>query len=120
MGSLDNVGGFINVFLQLVEVLGLSYKNTRDLNKLIDNGLPCRPHFHRHDLQIGTETATMYARNIMPCIEALYSNLEFAEHLIFKPERHFRRFGREQARVFHDMHTGNWWWKIQVCTFRYN
>lgn len=120
MGSLDNVGGFINVFLQLVEVLGLLYKNTRDLNKLIDNGLPCQPRFHRHDLQIGTETATMYARNIVPCIEALYSNPEFAEHLIFKPERHFRCFGREQARVFHDMHTGNWWWKIQVCTFRYN
>ena len=114
-GIFDNVSGFINVFLQLVEVLGLSYKNTRELNKLIDDGLPCRPQFHRHDLQIGTETATMYSRDVLPCIEALYSNPEFAAHLIFKPERHYRRSGRERVRVFHDMHTGNWWWEIQVC-----
>jgi hypothetical protein len=94
-GISDNDIGFINVFLQLVEVLGLSYKNTRELNKLIDNGLPCRLHFHRHDLQIGTETTTMYSRNVLPCIEALYSNPEFAAHLIFKPECHFRRSGGE-------------------------
>ena len=115
-GISDNDVGFINVFLQLVEVLGLSYKNTRELNKLIDKGLPRRPHFHRHDLQIGTETATMYSRDVLPCIEALYGNPEFAAHLIFKPERHFRRSGGERVRVFHDMHTGNWWWEIQVCT----
>ena len=96
--------------------LGLSYKNVRELNKLIDNGLPRRPRFHRHDLQIGSETATMYSRDVLECIQALYGNPEFAAHLVFKPERHYRRSGGERGRIYHDLHTGNWWWEIQVCT----
>jgi hypothetical protein len=105
-----------NELLQIDGVAdGLSYKNAQQLNALIDQKLPCRPVFHRHDIQIGGERLVMYSRDILHCIQAIYSNPEFSAHLIHKPERHFRHSGNERIRVFHDMHTGSWWWKAQVC-----
>ncbi|KAF8337229.1 hypothetical protein F5887DRAFT_890749 [Amanita rubescens] len=98
----------------VVEKLGLSYKNARELNKIVDQELPSRPRFRRHDIQIGNETVVMYSRDIMQCIKTLYGNPEFAAHLIHKPERHYRRFGDERTRVYHDMHTGAWWWEMQT------
>ncbi|KAF8694532.1 hypothetical protein AX14_002015 [Amanita brunnescens Koide BX004] len=90
-----------SAFNELLQIDGiaddLSYKNAQELNTLIDQKLPCRPSFHCHNIRIG----------------AIYGNPEFAAHLIHKPERHFRRSGGERVRVFHDMHTGSWWWKVQ-------
>ncbi|KAK2462211.1 hypothetical protein APHAL10511_005769 [Amanita phalloides] len=76
---------------------GLAYKNTQELNMLIDQKLPHRPLFHCHDIWIG----------------AIYRNPEFAAHLIHLPECHFQHSGEECVWVFHDMHTGSWWWKVQ-------
>ncbi|KAF8327524.1 hypothetical protein F5887DRAFT_898668 [Amanita rubescens] len=98
----------------VVEKLGLSYKNARELNKIIDRGLPGRPRFRRHDIRVGSETVVMYSRDIMECIKTLYGNPEFAAHLIHKPERHYRQFGDERTRIYHDMHTGAWWWEMQT------
>ena len=97
-----------------MDKLGLSYKNARGLNKIIDQKLPNRPRFQRHDLKIGSKTATMYLRDILQCIQDLYGNHDFAPHLIHKPERHYQQSGNQQFQVFHDMHTGSWWWEIQV------
>ena len=55
----------------------------------------------------------MYSRDILECINALYSDADFAEHLLLKPERHYKHNDRNQ-RVYHDMHTGEWWWQVQV------
>jgi hypothetical protein len=100
--------------LQLSETLGLSYKNVRELNNIIDMQLPARPHFHHQDVEIAGETVTMYSRNVVECIRALYGNPKFAEHLIFKPERHYDHDNARQ-RHYHDLHTGEWWWQMQVC-----
>ena len=99
---------------KLVEALGLSYKNACELNKLIDQVLPSRPCFHRYDIRIGNETVAMYLRDIVECIGSLYSNLEFVKHLIYKPEQHYYQSVNERRRVYHDMHTGSWWWEMQV------
>ncbi|KAF8688093.1 hypothetical protein AX14_003511 [Amanita brunnescens Koide BX004] len=56
----------------------------------------------------------MYLRDVLQCIEALYGNPEFAAHLVFKPECHYRHSGGDRVRVFHDMHTGCWWWEVQM------
>jgi hypothetical protein len=100
--------------LKIVEALGLSYKNARELNKIIDQKLPSHPHFHRHDIQIGDETVVMYSRDILECIKSLYSNPEFAAHLLYKPEQHYHESVNESRHIFHDMHTGSWWWEMQV------
>ena len=81
---------------------------------MIDKGLPGRPRFQSYDLKIGGETVTMYSRDILQCIRALYGNPEFAAQLIHKPERHDKQSGDQKTCVFHDMHTGSWWWEIQV------
>jgi hypothetical protein len=98
---------------QLSETLGLSYKNVRELNNIIDTQLPARPCFHRQDVEIAGETVTMYSRNVVDCIKALYGNTKFADHMIFKPERHYDQDNMRQ-RHYHDLHTGDWWWQTQV------
>jgi hypothetical protein len=54
----------------------------------------------------------MYSRNLLECIKALYSDADFAAHLLFKPERHYTH--DRKHRVYHDMYTGEWWWHVQV------
>jgi hypothetical protein len=49
----------------------------------------------------------------MECIEALYGDAEFAACLVFRPERHYKDKEKKQ-RVYHELHTGDWWWEVQV------
>jgi hypothetical protein len=102
-----------HTYLQLVDALGLSFKTSRELNKIIDCELPGRPRFRREDVVVGGETFSMYSRNVLECIKALYGDADFAKHLRFKPERHYKYNDRSQ-RVYHDMFTGEWWWQVQV------
>ena len=102
-----------------MDKLGLSYKNACELNKIIDKTLPNQwPRFQHYDLKIGSETATMYYCHILQCIQALYGNHDFTAHLIHKPKHHYQQLGGEKYRVFHDMHTGTWWWEVQVSTLQ--
>ncbi len=103
------------MILKYAEALGLSFKNIRELNCLIDQKLPGHPHFHCQQIQIGDETVELHSRDVLQCIEYIYSKPEFAGHLIHKPERHYAQIGGRRVQVFHDMHTGQWWWSIQVC-----
>ena len=49
----------------------------------------------------------------MDCIASLIGDPTFAEHLIFSPERHY--VDQDMTiRLYHDMHTGKWWWETQV------
>ncbi|KAF9455627.1 hypothetical protein BDZ94DRAFT_1286081 [Collybia nuda] len=73
----------------IVETLGLSFKNSVELNKLIDKQLPSR------------EIFDVYFCDIKACIQALYGDPEFTPYLIHAPE------------MYHDMNTGEWWWSTQ-------
>ncbi|KAG1837613.1 hypothetical protein F4604DRAFT_1931480 [Suillus subluteus] len=75
----------------LSDTLGLSFKNTRELNKIIDNELPGRPKF-----------------------KSLFGDLNFADFLVFAPERHYADED-ETVRLYHEMNTGKWWWNTQKC-----
>ncbi|KDQ49252.1 hypothetical protein JAAARDRAFT_201038 [Jaapia argillacea MUCL 33604] len=94
------------------EKLGLSFKNSRELNKIVDKHLPGRPRFKHEQIVIGGEAFDIYFRDILECIRALYGDPEFAPYLVFKPERHY---ADEDCtiRLYHDMHTGKWWWATQ-------
>lgn len=101
---------------QLVNKLGLSFRNSQELNTIIDTHLPNRrPRFHRQEVAVKAagEAFDVYFRDVMECIKALYSDPEFAPHLKFAPERHYADEDGTQ-RLFHDMHTGRWWWNTQV------
>ncbi|KAG2055202.1 hypothetical protein BDR06DRAFT_989180 [Suillus hirtellus] len=76
------------------ECLDLSYKNSRELNVIIDKQLPGRPTFCREQ------------------IIALYGDLDFVDYLVFAPECHYTD-DDETVQLYSDMHTGKWWWNTQ-------
>ncbi|KAJ7501282.1 hypothetical protein B0H11DRAFT_2373354 [Mycena galericulata] len=96
----------------VTERLGLSYKNSRELNNIIDTSLPGRPKFKRKEIIVGGEAYDVYFRDILECVKALFGDPEFAAHLKVSPERHYADED-QTVRLYHDMHTGKWWWATQ-------
>lgn len=60
----------------------------------------------------------MWHRDILECIKALISDPEFVDKLKLVPERHYSDMDRTD-RVYSDIHTGKWWWKVQVFVNMY-
>ncbi|KAH9003605.1 hypothetical protein EDB83DRAFT_2509552 [Lactarius deliciosus] len=98
---------------QLVDRLELSYRNTRELDAIIDQELPGRPPFKCWDLLIGGETLHLYYRDIIQCLRSLFGDPKLARDMVFAPERHYTERDRT-CRVYSDMHTGDWWWAVQT------
>lgn len=99
---------------QVAERLALSYKNSRELNKIIDEQLPsCRPSFQRHEIVVAGEAFEVFFRDVIECIRALFGDPEFAPLLLLAPERHYKDANHSE-RVYFDMNTGKWWWATQV------
>ena len=94
--------------------LGLSFSSVSELNTIIDKHLPGRPKFYPSYVDIGGERHEWYLRDIIPCLRALFGNPEFADHLLFQPELHFKDNTRS-VRIYAEMNTGKWWWSAQVC-----
>ncbi|KAI0630883.1 hypothetical protein C8Q77DRAFT_1063392 [Trametes polyzona] len=98
----------------VVELLGLSYKNVNELNCIIDTKLPRRrPAFERLEAEVMGEKFEMFVRPILECLAAIYSDPEHAQYLCFAPERHYADANRT-IRLYHDVHTGKWWWSTQA------
>ena len=102
--------------LKVCESLDLSFKNSKELNKIIDNKLPGRLQFKRREIVQSGEAVELYSRDIIECLRALWGDPEFSEDLILEPERLYADEDMT-IRIFHDMNTGNWWWDTQVCHF---
>jgi hypothetical protein len=101
--------------VKLVDTLGLSYNTVNKLNAIIDSELPGQAPFQRKELIIGDERLDLYSRDVLECIRSLYGNPQFAQDLIFAPERHYTSQDR-CSRIYNEMHTGDWWWNVQVHT----
>jgi hypothetical protein len=94
--------------------LSLSFKNANELNGIIDHELPIgRPKFKREQIIVAGEAFDVYYRDVIDCVKSLYGDPDFAKYLAFAPERHYSDKD-ETIRLFHDMHTGKWWWDTQV------
>lgn len=98
---------------QVSKRLGLSFKNSKELNNIIDNNLPGCPRFERHEVLVGNEVCEVYFRDVIACIKALFGDPDFAPYLVFAPEKHYVDESKTM-RMYHDMHTGKWWWSTQV------
>ncbi|THH28685.1 hypothetical protein EUX98_g5504 [Antrodiella citrinella] len=96
----------------VAEDLHLSFKNSRELNKIIDDLPAGRPPFRCKEVIVGGEAFDLYYRDALECVKALYGDPNLAADLIFKPERHYTD-ADETMRMYHDMHTGKWWWDTQ-------
>jgi len=95
------------------EKLGLSFKNSRELNKIIDESLPGRPRFQRQQVMVGNEVCDVYFRDVIACVKALFGDPDFAPYLVFVPEKHYVD-ETKKTRLYHDMNTGKWWWSTQA------
>ena len=100
------------------EGLNLSYKNSCELNKLIDHELPDQPRFICEEVTVDGQTFELYRRDVVDCIRSLFGNPDFAPHLILAPERHYTN-QEKTCRVYHDMHTGQWWWETQARPYQF-
>ena len=95
-----------------MDKLDLSYSTSGELNKIID-ALLGPPPFVTEEVEIGGEHLQFHCRDIILCVKALFGNLEFAEDLILAPERHYTDV-EQTCQVYNEMHTGDWWWLVQV------
>ncbi|KAG1747497.1 hypothetical protein EDD22DRAFT_851095 [Suillus occidentalis] len=76
--------------------LGLLYKNSRELNNIIDKKLPItRPQFRRQEVVIAGEAFDVYFRDVVECVKVHYADKD------------------KTMWLYHDMHTGKWWWHTQ-------
>ena len=97
---------------QVHESLGLSFKTSKELNTIVDK-LPGRPKFKKSEVTVAGEVFDVWHRDILECIQTLIGDPEFAGQLKLVPERHYTDKDHLN-RVYSDVHTGKWWWKIQV------
>ncbi|KAN0136268.1 hypothetical protein V8E53_005873 [Lactarius tabidus] len=96
----------------VVESLGLSYRNSKELNRIIDEEMPGRPKFKCEEVCIGGESYDFHFREVVPCLRTLFGDPRFSKDLIFAPERHYHDAGHT-VQVFSEMYTGKWWWSVQ-------
>ncbi|KAJ3555302.1 hypothetical protein NP233_g12242 [Leucocoprinus birnbaumii] len=101
------------------ETLGLSYKNVRELNNIINTKLGQRPIFRQHEVVIQGETMELYCRDMMDSITLLWSDPSYTDELLVEPEHHFTS-AEKQEQVYHEMNTGDWWWKTQITRAKSN
>src|ERR1700731_903045 len=84
------------------------------MNKLVDS-LPGRPQFKRNEIQVAGEIFEVYYHDIIECIKSLYGDPEFSGQMAFMPEQHHINQGEVLLRLYHEMHTGKWWWQTQTA-----
>jgi hypothetical protein len=83
------------------------------MNSKID-GLPRQcPKFSRSKVEVDGETFEFFYRDILGCIAEIYGHHELTPYLKFKPERHYTDADMT-VRSYGDIHTGKWWWEVQV------
>ncbi|KAL1717167.1 hypothetical protein EV715DRAFT_203825 [Schizophyllum commune] len=97
---------------ELTDKLDLPYRTAAQLNALVD-GLPGRPRFQRKDVVVGGRRFDVYFRDIIECVRALVSDIDLCPLLVFAPEQHYTD-DKKTLRLYHDMHTGEWWWATQA------
>ncbi|KAJ7125736.1 hypothetical protein C8R46DRAFT_927583 [Mycena filopes] len=99
--------------------LDLSYGTSPELNKIIDEKLPGRPKFTRSEVVVNGEVFQLYSRDILECVRALWGDTAFAPYLFVVPEKHYIDKGKK-VRMYHNMHTGKWWWSTQEAVEKNN
>ncbi|KAJ7212297.1 hypothetical protein GGX14DRAFT_534532 [Mycena pura] len=106
-------GSTSTVFSDLLAISGvrnkfrLSYRTSAELNNIIDGSLSRgRPPFEHQKI------FNVYFHDVLWCVRALYGDPEFANCLINLPKRHHTD-EQKLIRLWHDMHTDEWWWNTQ-------
>lgn len=100
-----------------------SFRNSRALLSKID-ALPTGPKWEvvellvegpgvNNDGKMVTETVELWLCDPVECVRELFSNPAFKEDINYKPQKVYTD-GSRTERVYSEMWTGKWWWKMQV------
>ncbi|KAF7371541.1 hypothetical protein MVEN_00009100 [Mycena venus] len=102
----------------------ISFHNNRTFLKKVDQ-LPTGPdwtckmvtaagNWLDENDELMSEDLDLWMRNPVECIKELISSPAFREHMAYAPERVYgAKDGREESRIFDEMWTAEWWWKLQ-------
>ncbi|KAJ7769423.1 hypothetical protein B0H16DRAFT_1411344 [Mycena metata] len=94
-------------FLKKVDTLPTGPDWTCDIVTVVGNRL-------NDDDVLMTEELELWMRDPVECIKDLMSNPAFKDHMAYAPERVYTTAdGDEETRIFDEMWTAEWWWKIQ-------
>ena len=102
------------IILNVCKALNLSYRNSDELNKIINIKLPGCPQFKCHEIVQSGESVELFSQDIIECLHALWGDPEFSEELILEPEQLYADEDMT-IQIYHKMNTGKWWWDTQVC-----
>jgi Plavaka transposase len=91
----------------------------KGLNDIIDNHLGGLPSFQCKEVLIGNERLDFYCRDTLQCIRTLYGDPSFVQDLALSPVQVYTDTD-QTCRIINEMHTGDWWWSMQVCNITYN
>ncbi|KIY47605.1 hypothetical protein FISHEDRAFT_74547 [Fistulina hepatica ATCC 64428] len=99
----------------VTEGLGISFKNTDEMNAMIDampNNLGEWQEKVLRFTDSPSEEFTMYYCNPVDAIKCLMGDPDLADHLVYKPTKMFTADPKEDpaaTRVYNEMWTGEWW-----------
>ena len=100
---------------QVVEKLGLTYKDVRELLVKVDS-IPDRATWKLASLAFPDrpdEKHLVRFQDILEAIKALLGNPSYAKHIVYRPKRVFTDHSRT-SRIYTEMWTGQWWNAVQV------
>ena len=104
---------------KVIDRLGLSYSTSQELNKTSMWSWLGLQNFIVKKLLSEVNSFEFNYCNIIKCIQALFDNPEFSHDLIFAPEWHYTN-SMQTCHIYSKMHTGDWWWSVQVCIWPYS
>jgi hypothetical protein len=67
----------------------------------------------KNDGKMVTETVELWLRDPVECVRELFSNPTFKEDIKYGPQKVYTDESRTE-RIYNEMWTGKWWWKMQV------
>jgi hypothetical protein len=66
------------------------------------------------DVTASTERLFLFLRDPVECVKHLLADPGLSEGMTFVPQRVYTN-KYQNERIYHEMWTGNWWWRMQVC-----
>ena len=104
----------LNIY-QSQKDLGLSYHNMETLKRKISN-LPKQGEWQTCTMALSEDPGVqhqIYYQNPIDVIKSLWSNPTYANQMVFAPQKVWISSDKT-SRLYNEMWTGDWWWKIQV------
>ncbi|QRV94941.1 hypothetical protein RhiJN_22959 [Ceratobasidium sp. AG-Ba] len=108
-------------YFKLPRTKGWLWKNIKEFEQEI-NRLPRGPSWFRETIIVNgdqeNEILDLWKRDIVELIRMLLSDPRFIPYTRFAPERHYDS-GTRNNRVYGEMWSGKWWWRMQNMLGQY-